>query len=114
MTEWISGYCPACGHDVLFVHAGHITCSLDFCPRPDAADVVLSDGETEHIVVLGESGFTVRHPLRERIGDALMDCRLHQEIAASPGPPAVPGRYRVKPGIEGWQWDAIAGEDSDE
>lgn len=41
--SWIRGHCPACGSaGVLFVgDGGHITCSLDACPDPDAASSLL-------------------------------------------------------------------------
>lgn len=93
----IHGYCPACGSGTLFVGDGHVTCSLAGCPEPDAADSILSDPETEHIVQIGETEFTVCHPLIERAAERLMDCDLHKDIAALSGPPVQPGRYRVWP-----------------
>lgn len=104
------GKCPmGCGHTLFLGSGGYVTCSLDKCPRPDAASDILDDGEREHIVEVREYDFTVRHPLRERLDDALMACELHTWIASRPGPPAQLGRYRVT-----WidetshHWEAIA------
>jgi hypothetical protein len=65
------------------------------CPRSDAVSDILDDSETEHIVRLDEDEFTVRHPLRERLGDELMRCPLHRWIRSQDGPPYKPGQYRV-------------------
>lgn len=95
MSAPIAGFCPMCGGATLAYVGGHITCSGATCPRPDAVDLILRDREREHIVAIGHSGFVVRHPLRERIGDALLNCNLHKWIAELAGPPRKPGRYRV-------------------
>jgi hypothetical protein len=96
--QQIRGYCPACGGTSLFIAAGgHITCSRIDCTEPDAADRILDDRETQHIVTLGEGDFTIRHPLIERVDDRLMECRLHSDLVELSGPPRQPGRYRVYP-----------------
>lgn len=117
----IDGYCPmGCGQtlfvsvvDVAAVIAlgqfgreadidsrrtppGVVTCSYVDCPRPTAVDELLSDTETEHVVVFTDHGFTVRHPLRERLDDRLLLCHLHAWIADAGHPPAKPGTYRVR------------------
>ncbi len=52
----------------------------------------------------------VRHPLRERLDDALMACKLHEHIASLAGPPVRPGRYRSrKTAAGGWGWEALDG-----
>lgn len=59
--------------------------------------MILADEETEHVVIFRAEDFTVRHPLRERLDDALMQCRIHAAIAELDGPPDdVLGRYRVR------------------
>lgn len=99
MTE-IDGYCPmGCGQ-TLFVASGHIHCSLVDCPQPTAVAEILNDRETEHLVTFSETAFTVRHPLRERLDDALMECELHEHIASLSGPPVAPGLYRAR--WRGW------------
>lgn len=104
----VVGRCPACGAASLFLAGGgYVTCARIDCPRPDAVADLLDDAETEHVVVLSETGFTVRHPLRERLDDALMQCQLHEEIAAMSGPPAIPGRYRVHAVFSGWSWEPL-------
>ena len=67
---------------------------------------LLEDAEAEHVVTFEASTFTVRHPLRERIGGQLEDCDLHRYVAALPGPPVRPGRYRARAQPTGdWSWE---------
>lgn len=111
MSTKVSGYCPmGCGETLFVGSGGYVTCSYIPCPRPDAVATLLADAETEHIVELRKREFTVKHPMRERLDDALMDCQLHAEIAAiaaMSGPPAKPGRYRVTNAPEGRSWQAL-------
>lgn len=91
----IAGYCPMGGRKTLAIEHGQITCTDPQCPRPTAAAEILADHEPEHIVTLHRGTFTVRHPLRERLDDALMTCPLHAWIRAQNQPPRPLGRYRV-------------------
>jgi len=115
MTD-VQGNCPmGCGEGLILGEGGVIWCAALLCPRPTAAAEILADRESEHIVIFGETEFTVRHPLRERLDDALMDCELHKDIAAMDGPPVTPGTYRARwadynaatPGYGRWTWEAI-------
>jgi hypothetical protein len=95
----VVGYCPmGCGETLMLADGGHVTCTYLECPDPCAVDTLLDDRETEHVVTFGgpTEHFTIRHPLRERVGDELLECDLHQWITALDGPPAMPGRYRVR------------------
>jgi Family of unknown function (DUF6085) len=105
----VEGYCPmGCGRTLFLGSGGYVTCSYVHCPRPDAIPAILADAETEHIVSFGEDAFTIRHPLRERLDDALMDCDLHEHCASLPGPPVQPGKYRARAGEgERWTWQEI-------
>lgn len=110
MSDRVVGYCPACGGESLFLAAGgYVTCSRLECPRPAAVDELLEDRETEHIVVLRDRDFTVRHPLRERLDDQLLTCVIHQRITSLNGPPAQLGTYRVTvlPGGS-WMWEEVS------
>jgi hypothetical protein len=84
-----------CGETLVVSTVGYIICADLTCPRSDAVADILDDSEGQHIVQLDETEFTVRHPLRERLGDELTSCDLSAWIAAQPEPPAWPGRYRV-------------------
>ena len=105
-----------CGRSLFLSDDGRVTCCDASCPRPGAAAELLEDRETEHIVIFGETEFTVRHPLRERLDDALMDCELHKDIAAMSGPPVAPGTYRARwadydaavPGYGQWTWEPLS------
>ncbi len=97
----IKGYCPACGHQSLGVTAlglvsSAVRCFWDGCPRPSAAAEILDETETEHQVMIDDRGFmTLRHPLKERLGDELMQCQVPEQMAASSEKYLPPGRYRV-------------------
>ncbi len=101
----VMGFCPACGGESLFLgDGGYVTCGRVECPRPDAVSEILSEREIHHIVHLYEATFTVLHPLRERLDQALLTCDLHAILAGADGPPAAPGTYRVysKNGLRMW------------
>lgn len=104
----VQGHCPyGCGRTLFLADGGYVTCSYIHCPRPDAVADLLDDREVSHIVVFGEGTFTVRHPLRERLDDALMTCVLHEHIAGLDGPPVRPGRYRAHGAAGKWSWEAL-------
>lgn len=77
-------YCPACGAQQLNAGNGgtSFTCmNRETCPDRYAAAKVLADPETEHVVRFDAAGyFNAKHPLRERIGDALLDCAIHDAV----------------------------------
>lgn len=111
MTK-IQGWCPmGCGETLTATDDGYITCSHIDCPAPAAAGDILDGRETEHIVVFNEVGFTVRHPLRERLDDSLMHCDLHEYVSLLDGPPVRPGRYRARwypAGVGTWRFEVAA------
>jgi Family of unknown function (DUF6085) len=103
----LAGYCPmGCGQTLFAADGGHITCRRLTCPRPTAVTDLLEDRETEHIVEFDPRTFTIRHPLRERIDDALLTCDLHDYVSRLDGPPVQPGRYRARSVDGSWTWEA--------
>jgi hypothetical protein len=110
-SQRVAGFCPACGHRTLRLTvvdgAGYITCSRLECPEPDLVTQLLDDRETEHIVTITEDGWTIRHPLRERVDDRLTRCDLHEYMVSIAGPPIVEGRYRVSRDSGTWSWVRI-------
>lgn len=92
----VAGFCPmGCGETLFLGAGGHVTCSLLKCPNPCAADGLLQDRETEHVVSYSEDGrWNAQHPLRERLNGALLDCPIHRALASAL--PRQPGRYRVR------------------
>jgi len=102
----VQGYCPmGCGQTLFLGDGGYVTCSFSECPERSAVSDILDDRETEHIVELGDSSFSVQHPLRERLNGDLFTCALHQWISDLPGPPRRPGRYRATPGtLDAWNF----------
>lgn len=94
----VQGYCPmGCGETLLLGEGGYVTCSWIECPDPEAVTKLLAvKPETDHIVLFAEDdGFTLQHPVRERIAGNLFDCELHEYLVSLAGPPVLPGRYRV-------------------
>lgn len=84
-----------CGETLHLMPGGMIMCLSPRCPDQGGAQKILSDPESEHVVLFGADSFTVRHPLRERLGD-LLACEVHGMCSRLPGPPAKPGRYRAR------------------
>lgn len=99
----VRGFCPmGCGQTLHLGEGGYLYCRKLKCPDPSAASEVLDDRETEHVVTFTLTGFTIRHPLKERLGDKLLTCDL-QELLSAQTPPQVMGRYRsIRP--EGGAW----------
>lgn len=102
----VPGYCPmGCGQTLFRASGGYITCRYLECPCPDAVSTILEDRETEHVVTFDETAFTVKHPLRERLDDALLTCQLHTYCANLSGPPAQLGTYRATDSEDGrWRF----------
>lgn len=58
--------------------------------------------------VFDELGFTVEHPLRERLEKGGMHgCALHQHLRRSKGAPVRPGRYRAVGAGERWSFTEV-------
>ena len=72
-----------------FLEGGKLMCREPGCPAPDTAARLLTDREVYHRVDFAADGFTIRHPLHERIGDALMSCPLHTYCAGLDTPPRI-------------------------
>jgi len=101
----VQGRCPmGCGETLMLGDGGFVTCCRLDCPRPDAASAILADADPEHLVELREQDFTVRHPLAERLDNALMSCTLHEHLQLMP--PRQPGRYRVQADGDSFVWHA--------
>ena len=95
-------YCPmGCGETLHLMQSGMIMCLGKDCPNPGAAQQILGDRETQHIVVFREDGWEMIHPLSDRLG-SLLACMVHEACNRLPGPPGgILGKYRVKLDGEG-------------
>lgn len=93
----VAGFCPmGCGKTLHIRWRGIVECRAKDCPRPDAVTVILADPETEHLVVVGEFGYTIQHPLRERVHGALFECSVHADVSDTVDMyVGKPGKYRV-------------------
>lgn len=118
----VQGRCPmGCGETLFLGEGGFITCSLDQCPRPDAASLLLEEMESDHLADFHDDDtFTVMHPLRERLDEKLMTCPLFLYLTNLVGPPVTPGRYRVSylgaggPTGAAWEFEEITESESTE
>lgn len=111
----LAGHCPhGCGQ-VLYVddaqidtEGNRVVCMGENCPDPQAVHRILADAQTDHRVHFSGTGFTIRHPLRERIDDALMDCELHLALMGMPGPPeGRPGTFRFFEKDGRWEMERL-------
>ena len=114
MSISVQGYCPmGCGQTLFLADELRVTCCWSACPNPTAVDQILGDPETEHLVDFTAAGFTILHPLRERLDDdqgGLWGCALHRHIEALIGPPAATGRYRTMlNGAYAWTYERVSG-----
>lgn len=100
----LAGHCPmGCG-ETLHAVFGTVACSHALCPQPSAVDLILADPETEHVVQLQDDGYSIKHPLRERLNDQLLDCDLHVAVGKL-APAFRPGRYRAtRLPNDYWDW----------
>lgn len=105
----VRGHCPmGCGQTLFLGEGGHITCSWVMCPEPSAVDLLLADKETEHVVKLGEYGYDLQHPLRERLNGDLLDCTVGEWIGAqAPADLPSPGRYRAREPVGDTVWERL-------
>lgn len=113
MSE-INGFCPmGCGWTLASNEDGNVICLHANCPRPTAVGEILGHKETEHVVRFLATSFTVRHPLRERLDDELMECPLGAHLASLSGPPVRPGTYRAVQCGGDWSWAKIDSSGAD-
>lgn len=84
-----------CGETIHLMGSGMLGCVNYQCPDKGAAQKILSDTETEHVIVYKGGTYVVRHPLRERIGDALVECALAAVVFGLSDHPQQDGRYRM-------------------
>jgi hypothetical protein len=88
--------CPmGCGRRLHLMEAGVIRCLGKGCPDPMAAQKILEGDTGADLVRIEDGGFSVLHPLRERLGGGLFECQVGKIMSAMDGPPAAPGRYRA-------------------
>ncbi len=107
-TANVQGFCPmGCGRTLFLGAGGHVTCAYLPCPRPGAVDEILATRESEHLVTFGPEGFSILHPLKERLDEDLLECALHEYLSSLSGPPFQLGRYRAVKGDQDWLWQEV-------
>jgi len=104
----VVGYCPnGCGETLYLADGGQIMCSTNKCPDPLAVSKLLIGDQKDHIVTLSDSGFTVQHPLRERVDGKLHECNLYRDLSNAGQPDLPNGRYAVTKTKRGWTFNAL-------
>jgi hypothetical protein len=94
--------CPMCRERKLhLMPSGLVRCLGQACPRPTAAQEILDGDVGADIVQIDGDGFSILHPLRERLQGGLFDCPVNRALLAMSEPPVLPGRYRVTFGEDG-------------
>ena len=96
-------FCPmGCGESLHLMASGLILCLDPHCEKPDAAQQILGERESDHIVTFTADDWDIIHPLRDRLGRGLLACPVHEACKKLPGPPAgIAGKYRVRMDSEG-------------
>lgn len=111
----IRGYCPmGCGQTLMAEEGraeNQVVCWSGSCPEPLAVQRILEDPETEHVVQFSGGGFTILHPVRERLDNKLLACELHLFCMDFSGPPdGRGGTFRAMQEGEGWVLERTDGE----
>lgn len=97
-----------CGETLELNNYGTIVCAHVRCRSRFAAHTILSNPETDHIVTFTKDGFSIKHPLRERIEDALLDCKFHEHCMFLQDEGCAPeGTLRAKDNGDSWTWEVI-------
>lgn len=91
-----------CGEKLHVGEGGFLYCAKLDCPDPSAISEILNDPQTEHVVTFTLTSFTIRHPLKERLGDGLEKCTL-TGLLTSQDPPQVMVRYLAR-NLEDGTW----------
>jgi hypothetical protein len=84
-----------CGETLEVVSAGRIMCQEPTCPRPYAVRDLLKDNRVGHVAEFAADGFTLHHPMHERVSDQFQNCSVIRELRSHTTPPVGPGRYQV-------------------
>lgn len=110
----VLGFCPmGCGQSLYALSSdGQIVCSDPACPDMQAVHKILDTRETEHLVKLTETGFSIVHPLKERVDGALLDCDLVGELSEWENPAFPPGKYRVIARSDVNDWEPLGAENA--
>jgi hypothetical protein len=89
--------CPmGCGPTLHLSPAGVIRCLDRQCPNPMAAQKILENADSADLVQIDAGGFSILHPLRERLDNGLFNCPVNMHLAALREPPAGPGFYYAR------------------
>jgi hypothetical protein len=100
----VVGYCPmGCGQHLHLMPGGMVKCLAPECPDPGSVTKLLSDPETEHVADFTDDGWTLKHPLHERLDDGLFACGAGSALAcfAEAGTLPPPGRWRFRLDADG-------------
>lgn len=104
----VDGFCPmGCGAKLALSEDSRVYCQNPTCPDQHAVHTIMSDPETEHVVTIADTGWDIKHPLRERVGDKLLGCAVHRFLGTLSSAPLAPGNYRVTRVHDEWIWTPL-------
>lgn len=92
----VNGRCPmGCGETLVLNDLAKVVCVNPDCPDAEMLDKVIShEALDKHVVILDDEGFSIQHPLSERLTD-MTECDVHKAMQEQDGPPAPDGRYYI-------------------
>ena len=117
ITLLAAAKCPmGCGTTLEVNDLGTLRCFAQDCPRPDAAELILSTTETEHLVLIGSPlfSYTIQHPLKERLEGQLFECPYAPDVSDNVHKRMErPGIYRVeRDDLQKLMWTFLDGPDA--
>jgi hypothetical protein len=107
----IKGYCPmGCGETLWAALDAGVVCLNRHCPDPRVVAKVLADPEVGHVARIDASGWTLMHPLHERLGEQpeMFTCGISKWLRAHAEMPADRGTYRVLPDGDGYRLEPLS------
>jgi len=115
----VDGICPACGKQYLGIAVWHrseeasrVHCWNILCPDPKAVWKILNRPDTDHVAWFGQHGWTLQHPLKERVDDKLASCPATAWMQRHiPAEADRPGLYRMTEDGDGWCFAPLEGMD---
>ena len=111
----VEGYCPMCGRAALIKMGSRLMCTDDRCPNPLGLHILLQNRMiSDHLVRVGEDGFSVQHPMRERLNGELFVCGLHVGLSQAEEAPVEPGLYVATLVNDAWDLTRVTTENDAE
>lgn len=104
----VQGYCPmGCGETLEVNKRGAVSCGGGDCMDPHAVQEILNQSEHRHILNIDTAGWTLKHPLAERVQDELFECPIGARMHVVALDRVEHGRYAVSLDDDQWKWEKL-------